>query len=87
MEQEEATLTKKDWRVRVTVNLDRRQLDKLEQIGKDALFSVGTKLPRNALIAALVELLVYLDIRGEGITHQDHLYQRLFQAWAKKGGR
>lgn len=64
---------------RVVASLDREQIDFLDKIGKDALFSVGTKLSRTTILSAMVDALKKLDISGEGITSKKALEERILE--------
>lgn len=52
---------------RVVTFLNRNEVDFLDRLGKDALFSTGTKLSRAKLIAWLIDLAQSLQLNGEGI--------------------
>ena len=52
---------------RVVTFLNRGEVDFLDKVGKDALFSSGTKLSRAKLIAWLVDIAKDLEINGDGI--------------------
>lgn len=52
---------------RVVTFLDREEVDFLDKLGKDALFSTGTKVSRAKLIEWLVDFTKHLNITGEGI--------------------
>lgn len=67
---------------RVVTFLDRSQVDYLDKMGKDALFSTGVKFPRTRVISALIDLLRKLNISGEGLRSDSDLEQRLFQKLA-----
>lgn len=58
---------------RVIAFLNREQIDFLDKIGKDALFSKGIKLSRSKIIATLVDLLTELNIDGEGFSTLEEL--------------
>ena len=62
---------------RVITFLNREQVDFIDKIGKDALFSKGTKLSRSRIISLLVDLIMELDINGEGISSLEELKQRI----------
>lgn len=52
---------------RVVTFLNREEVDFLDKLGKDALFSTGLKLSRAKLIAWLVDFMKYLNIDGQNI--------------------
>ena len=56
---------------RVVTFLDREEVDFLDKLGKDALFSTGTKVSRAKLIEWLVDFTKHLSISGEGIKSEE----------------
>lgn len=52
---------------RVIVFLNREQVDFLDKVGKDTLFSGKKKLSRTKIIASLVNLIMKLDINGKNL--------------------
>jgi hypothetical protein len=64
---------------RVVTFLNRDEVDFLDKLGKDALFSTGTKLSRARLIAWLIDLLKGLGINGENITSEEDLEARILE--------
>ncbi|OGX18774.1 MAG: hypothetical protein A3K83_02380 [Omnitrophica WOR_2 bacterium RBG_13_44_8b] len=65
---------------RVVTFLNRREMDFLDKLGKDALFSTGLKLSRAKLIAWLVDFTKELRINGEGIKSEEDLRYRIKRA-------
>jgi len=73
---------------RVIASLNREQVDYLDKLGKDALFSSGVKLSRTEILAAMVDLLRKLKVSGEGLASRDGLEQRILRAIKRlKGGK
>ena len=64
---------------RVVTFLNRKEVDYLDKIGKDALFSTGLKLSRAKLIAWLVDFIKDLDIDGEDIRSLKDLEKRIIE--------
>ena len=64
---------------RVVTFLDRQQLDYLDKLGKDALFSTGVKFPRTRVISALINLLQKASVTGEGLRTDQDLQERLLK--------
>ena len=64
-------------RERVVTFLNRDEVDFLDKLGKDALFSSGTKLSRAKLIAWLVDMIKELNITGENIKSEKDLENRI----------
>lgn len=64
---------------RVVTFLNRDEVDFLDKMGKDAIFSTGTKLSRAKLIAWLVDILKGLNISGEDLRTEKDLETRIMQ--------
>ncbi len=62
---------------RVVTFLNREEVDFLDKLGKDALFTTGVKLSRARLIAWLVDFMEELKINGEGIRSIQDLEKKL----------
>ncbi|MCM8812243.1 MAG: hypothetical protein NC910_04260 [Candidatus Omnitrophica bacterium] len=67
---------------RVVTFLDREQVDYLDKMGKDALFSTGVKFPRTRVISALIDLLRRSGVTGEGLRSDQDLEERLVKKLA-----
>ena len=65
---------------RVIALLNREQVDYLDQLGKDAQFSSGTKLSRTQILAAMVNALRRLNLAGEGVSTAEQFEQRIVDA-------
>ncbi|MCX7927946.1 MAG: hypothetical protein N2606_07450 [Candidatus Omnitrophica bacterium] len=65
---------------RVVTFLTREEVDFLDKLGKDALFSSGTKLSRAKLIAWIVDILRGLKINGENLKEPKDLEQRIIKS-------
>jgi len=68
---------------RVIAFLTREQIDYIDKISKDALFSTGKKLSRTDVIQAIIEVIRKLNISGKDMHTQDELEQRMLEV-AKK---
>lgn len=68
---------------RVITFLTRDELDFLDKIGKDALFSAGTKLSRSKIISAIVNVIRRLNIDGSGLHSKEELEGRIVRAMKK----
>jgi hypothetical protein len=64
---------------RVVAFLNRQEVDFLDKLGKDALFSTGLKLSRTKLIAWLVDFLKDLNISGENMASEKDLEHKIRQ--------
>ncbi|MCK9603614.1 MAG: hypothetical protein M0R66_04565 [Candidatus Omnitrophica bacterium] len=74
---------------RVVTFLNRNEIDLLDKLGKDALFSTGMKLSRAKLLAWLVDFLEKLKLNGNGIKSERDLEQKIKYAFThqiQKGG-
>lgn len=67
---------------RVVTFLDRTQVDFLDKLSKDALFSTGMKFPRTRIISALINLLQKANVSGEGLRFDRDLEERLMKKLA-----
>ena len=65
---------------RVIASLNRDQVDFLDRLGKDALFSSGVKLSRTEILSAMVNVLRRLQLNGEGVVSGDQFEQRIVDA-------
>jgi hypothetical protein len=64
---------------RVVTFLNRDEVDFLDKMGKDALFSSGTKLSRAKLIAWLIDILKGLNISGENLKTEKDLELKIME--------
>jgi hypothetical protein len=64
---------------RVVTFLNREEVDFLDKMGKDALFSSGTKLSRAKLIAWLIDILKGLNISGENLRNEKDLENKIME--------
>lgn len=62
---------------RVITFLKRDEVDFLDKLGKDALFSTGLKLSRARLIAWLIDFAEKLKLSGKGIKSEKDLEKRI----------
>lgn len=65
---------------RVIAALDRDQVDFLDRLGKDALFSAGVKLSRTEILSAMVNVLRRLELSGDGVASGNELEIRIMDA-------
>ena len=73
---------------RVVTFLNRDEVDFLDKMGKDALFSTGMKLSRAKLIAWLIYFLEKLGLNGNDIKSELDLENKIMKAFisqSKKG--
>ena len=62
---------------RVVVNLTREELEFVDKVGRDALFSTGKRLTNNKIIRAFINVMRELKIRGDGLYTCDELKNRI----------
>ena len=62
---------------RVITFLTRDELDFLDKLGKDALFSAGCKLSRSKIISAMVNVIRKLNIDGQGVSSRKELENKI----------
>ena len=62
---------------RVVALLTRGEMDFIDKIAKDALYSTGHKLTRTEIIRAMIDVLVDKEISGEGVNSRLELERRL----------
>ena len=64
---------------RVITTLDRQELEFLDKLGKDALFSTGLKISRAKIIAWLVDFTKNLNLNGENIKSEIDFNHRILE--------
>ncbi len=64
---------------RVVTFLNRGEVDFLDKLGKDALFSSGLKLSRAKLIAWLIDFTKKLDIDGQNLRSEEDFECRILE--------
>ena len=62
---------------RVITMLDRRELEFLDKLGKDALFSTGHKLSYNEILKGLIEFAMDLRLSAEGVNSLNALKEKI----------
>ena len=72
---------------RVITFLTREELDYIDKVSKDSLFTTGSKLPRTKIIEAMVEACMKAGITGEQINSKEELMRRIFGAVAREAIR
>jgi hypothetical protein len=75
---------------RVITMLGREEMDFLDKLGKDALFTTGHKLSYNDILKALIDFAMESGISGERIGSAEAFKEKLASKWSgfktKKGG-
>jgi hypothetical protein len=59
--------------------LDRREMDFLDKLGKDALFSTGHKLSYNEILKGLIDFAIEMGLSGEKIDSLDAFKEKMLQ--------
>jgi len=59
----------------------------LEWIGLEARRSGGLRLPKASIVRALVRVLMRMDVDVSGVTTQEELEERIWEAMGKNGDR
>ena len=70
---------------RVITTLGRQEIDFLDKLGKDALFSTGHKLSYNEILQGLIDFAMDMGISGENIDSKDELKKSILQQVMKTG--
>ncbi len=68
---------------RVITMLGRQELDYLDKIGKDALFSTGHKLSYNDILKALIDFALEAGVSGEKIDSIQALKNKILSRLSK----
>ena len=64
---------------KVITMVDRNELEFLDKLGKDSLFSTGHKLTYNEILKALIDFAMEERIRGENIISPEALKKEIKQ--------
>ena len=70
---------------RVITMLDRDEVEFLDKIGKDSLFSTGHKLSYSQILKGLIDLAMSLGLTGENTGSVDKLENRMLELIRLKG--
>lgn len=71
---------RKELKQKVVTFLNREEIDFLDKLGKDAWFSTGAKLSRTQIIEALVNLMMELGVKANGVNSKEALRQHILEA-------
>ena len=64
---------------RVITMLDREELEFLDKLGKDALFSTGHKLSYNEILRALIDFSKEVGLSADNVDSDTALKEKLFR--------
>ena len=73
-----------DIRARLIAMISREEMDFIDGIGKDALFSTGHKLTRTDVIEAILDAVAALAINGKDIHTKEELTGQILKAIEEK---
>ena len=62
---------------RVVVNLTREELEFIDTIGRDALFTTGKHLTNNKIIRAFISVMQEVKVKGDGLYTAEELKNRI----------
>jgi len=62
---------------RIVVNLNREELEFIDKIDKDALFTTGRHITNNKIIRTFINAMKELKISGEGLSNCEELKERI----------
>ena len=71
---------KKNTRTRIIALLNRSELEFLEKLGMDSLFSTGNKLSRVDIISGLIDAAMDLGVTGTGLKKKKDLVDRILDS-------
>lgn len=71
---------RKELKQKVVTFLNREEIDFLDKLGKDAWFSTGAKLSRTQIIEALVNLMMELGVKANGVNSKEALRGHILEA-------
>ena len=74
------TKSVKNQKARLIAMISRQEMDFVDKISKDALFSTGHKLTRTDVISAILDVVSQLSVTGRGVYTEDDLRERLRRA-------
>jgi len=76
-----------EMKLRIIALLNQSEVEFIEKLAMDSLFSTGSKLTRVEILSALVESAMKLGIRAEGIKTRDELVERILDGLRKREDR
>ena len=70
----------KKTKARLIAMISRQDMDFIDRIGKDALFSTGKKLSRTEVVSAILSAVAQLPIQGKDIHSENELREYIQKA-------
>jgi hypothetical protein len=80
--------TEKEQKVRthrVITMLDRKEVEFLDKLGKDALFSTGRKLSYNDILRGLIDFAMEVGVTGEKVDSEKALKDQMLRQLGQAG--
>lgn len=68
---------------RVIASLSREELEFLDKVGKDSLFSTGHKLSYNQILKGLVDLAMQMGVSGSNVHSKEELEEIMIKKIAE----
>ena len=68
-------------RARLIAMISREEMDFIDKLGKDALFSTGRKLSRTEVVSAVLDAVASLPITGRNIHSKEELHSYITKAF------
>jgi len=72
-------LAQKEFRHRIIAVVDRQELEFLDKVGRDALYSTGHKLSYNEIVRGLIDFMLEIGLSGDNIKSRNALRDKLKQ--------
>ena len=66
---------------RVITMLNREEMEFLDKLGKDALFSTGHKLTYNEILRGLIDFAIEIGVSGENVDSLQKLKERILKTY------
>jgi len=67
------------FKYRVVTMLDRNEIDFLDKVGKDSLFSTGHKLSYNDILKGFVEIAMEVGLTGDNVDSTQSLKTKMLE--------
>jgi len=68
-------------KARLIAMISREEMDFIDRLGKDALFSTGRKLSRTEVVSAVLDAVASLSITGRNIHSKEELHNYIMRAF------
>ena len=75
--------TQKNIKYRAIALLNREEMEFLEKLGMEALFSTGHRLTKVEIIAALIDAGIQLKITGQDVINKEALIEKIVKTQRK----